>query len=75
MARELRESRGRAGEQDLDLGVTKRCRLFGLTNSAHVYSDGFIDREKETECGRYRLALALYIFAYGAQLNLDDLTR
>jgi hypothetical protein len=37
MARELRESRGRGGKQDLDLGVTKRCRLFGLTNSALVY--------------------------------------
>jgi hypothetical protein len=51
---------GGEGKQGLDLGVTKRCRLFGLTNSVLVYSDRFIDREKETECGRYRLALALY---------------
>ncbi len=76
MARELRESRGReGGKQGLNLGVTKRCRLFGLTNSVLVNSDRFIDREKETECGRYRLALELNIFAYGDQINLDDLTR
>ncbi len=38
--------------EDEDQGIIKRCRLFGLTNSALVYKRQL--REKETECGEVR---------------------
>ncbi len=60
------------GSLPSDQGVTKRCRLSWLTNSALVY---------EPKCGGRRgwgwacwVSANEYSCAHGAQINLGDLT-
>ncbi len=66
----------------LQSGVTKRCRLFGLTNSVLVCARYRLERKRQNEGGdgyrfghvQFLLYTVLYSCVHGAQINFDDST-